>query len=150
MRLRCSECGKEENFRTREQALKAFWSLSKMICPKCWFKQNVKEVQVVVPAEIEKAFGIEKFRFYWLYWTPWGDEAMLGCSNGGLYEEVTDWQAYLQLMELNPHLKDFELGNSEEEAKEVLLIDKKKRKAYIVPYHFLLCAIELLRRRKNS
>jgi hypothetical protein len=98
----------------------------------------MKEVKVFVPEEVEMQLGVEDCKLYWLYWTPYGDEAMLGyIKDGVIYEETTAWWAYLKLLDLNQHLRKFELGNSDEEAKEVLLIDKKRRKAFIATFREL-------------
>jgi len=99
----------------------------------------MRVVKVFVPNEVERGFGVEDYRLYWLYWTPCGDEAMLGYidKHGFIHEETTEWWAYLKLLDLNPHLRKFELGNSDEEAKEVLLIDKKSMRAFIATFREL-------------
>ena len=89
------------------------------------------EVMVVIPEEIERRLGVESYEYWWTYWTATGDEAMVGRITELLWEEFdSDWQAYLQLMDFNPHLRNWNLGSSDEEAEDVLLMVKDK--AYIV------------------
>ena len=89
-----------------------------------------------MPLEIEKAWEInEHVIAYWVYWEPCGDECVVGrlYRNGLIEESDSDWQAYLKLENLNPIMQLHELGNSEEEAKEVLFCDKIHGKFYFIP-----------------
>jgi len=101
-----------------------------------------------MPLEIEKAWEInEDVIAYWVYWEPCGDECIVGrvYGNGLIEESDSDWQAYLKLQGLNPIMQLHELGNSEEEAKEVLLIDRVRNRFYFVPKAKLRKTIELIK-----
>jgi len=104
----------------------------------------MKRVMVVIPKDIERELGVEDVPLWWTYWTPIGDECMVGylTNDGLIIEETSSWIAFLKLMDLNPHLEQFKLGNSDEEPEEVLLIDKRTRDAFIVSFMELARYVE--------
>ena len=82
----------------------------------------MESVKVVIPDEIKRAFRVEDKEIWWCYWTPSGDEAMVGyCTPQGWFESDSDWTAYLALLDRNPHLREYPLGSSDEEPEAVLL-----------------------------
>lgn len=100
------------------------------------FQEDTKliEVPLVLSTEIKKAFGIDdSVLFWWTYRSVYDDECIVIRFYGDVLKEGdADLIAFLQLMEENPHLKEFNLGSSEHEAEQCLLVDNKRPKAYIV------------------
>ncbi len=100
----------------------------------------MKLISIVFPKELEKEFEIpENAIIFWLYWEPLGDECILGylLKDGTIGEETSSWTAFLKLKDLNPHLSQYKLGDSDNEAEEVLLIDRRTKEAYIVKRSYL-------------
>jgi len=48
-------------------------------------------------------------------------------------EHDTDWTAYQQMLQLNPHLNGYDLGSSDGEGSEALLVIARTGEAFIVP-----------------
>lgn len=70
----------------------------------------------------------ETLSAFWLYWTPAGDEMMVGHPTHPGYGEFDgDWSAWLKLRELNPKVfnNPTSLGSSEEDGTHVLLFQKR-------------------------
>jgi len=96
----------------------------------------VKVSPFMIPLHVEEAWDIDNTVLaYWVYWTPFGDECIVMRLHDNLVVEGgdADFQAYFELMDFNPHLRAYKLGSSDEEPKEVLLVDKQTNKAFIVP-----------------
>ena len=91
----------------------------------------MRSVWIIHPKDFKKRMGIKDgVDIWWVYWTPYGDEAMAGYLFGDItFEFVSDWEAYLELLELNPHLKNINLGSSDYPPENVLLFVKDR--AYI-------------------
>jgi len=92
--------------------------------------------QFIMPLEIERRFEVDDPRIvaYYVYWTPWGDECMVGClyRDGTIIESDSDWSAFLELEKLNPIMQHYNLGSSDREAEYMLFVDKIHNKFYFV------------------
>lgn len=85
---------------------------------------KMTKVDVKLPEEIAERLGVKGKSLWWTYWTAAGDEAMVGYvveRIRGYVEFDSDWDAYLALLRLNPHLERYKLGSSDEEAEYYLL-----------------------------
>ncbi len=74
-----------------------------------------------------------KERFVSFQWTPYGDEAEY--SDGRL-SATGNWQsflAYIQHPVVSPHLKEYDLGSSDSEAKHALILDRVQQEIFIAP-----------------
>lgn len=93
-----------------------------------------KRVIVTFLKDIEDAFEIpSNVDIFWLYWEPFGDEAILGyVLDGSIVEETSNWSAFLALMDLNPNLERYNLGSSDREPEMVLVIDRKYNNAFVL------------------
>ena len=81
-------------------------------------------IEVKITEEIKERLGVKGKSLWWTYWTPTGDEAMVGYrveKVRGYVEFDSDWETYLALLRMNPHLEGYKLGNSDEEAEYYLL-----------------------------
>ena len=90
-----------------------------------------------VPLGIERRWEVdnEDVAGYIVYWTPWGDECIVNrvYEDGHLEGGDADWRAFFELEKLNPILKQFDLGSSDTEASQYLLVDKRHNRFYIIP-----------------
>jgi len=91
----------------------------------------------LVPFSIERRWEVDDptVEAYLAYWTPWGDECVVVkfYRNGVISGGDSDWQAWLELTQLNPVLTEYNLGSSESEAEYYLLVDKVFNRFYLVP-----------------
>lgn len=90
----------------------------------------------VMPREIEERFEVDaSVLAYAVYWEPCGDECMVTRihKNGWVEGGDSDWMAFLELKRLNPIVSRHNLGSSDFEAEEVLLVDNTRGRFYIVP-----------------
>jgi len=98
---------------------------------------TINEVKpFVMPLDIERRWEIDdSVLAYWVYWTPYGDECMvMRLHRNGLVEGGdSDWMAFLELERLNPVMYKHNLGSSDFEAEEVLLVDKVHNRFYFAP-----------------
>ncbi|HWP45247.1 MAG TPA: hypothetical protein VNO14_18540 [Blastocatellia bacterium] len=92
-------------------------------------------LKVHVPEELEAAVGYKgQARYLAMYWTPAGDEAMI---DDGEVAFDGNWHAYLAFIEhpyIRPHLFGAQLGNSDEEARQILIIDRENRSLAIAEW----------------
>ena len=90
----------------------------------------------IIPLDIEHRFGVDEDKIvaYYTYWTPCGDECIVGriYHDGIITESDSDWTAFLKLEQLNPIMRQFNLGSSDRPAEYVLLIDKQNNKFYFI------------------
>ena len=98
----------------------------------------VKLPVVVWPEGWEERLELPKdWLAYSVNWTPWGDEVEVYyvTSSGLRCHEVgcADWTAWRELLDLNPMLREFDLGSSDEEPKHSLVVVRGVG-AFIVPY----------------
>jgi hypothetical protein len=74
-----------------------------------------------------------KARFISFHWTPAGDETDY---SGGRVSATGNWQAFLTFIQhpaVSHHLKDYDLGSSDSEAKHALLLDQKELALFVAP-----------------
>jgi len=92
--------------------------------------------QFFIPLRIERAFNVynDNIIAYWVYWTPDGDECMVGAINkdGLITEYDSDWVAFLELEKINPIMQHYNLGSSDRYAEYVFFVDKIHNKFYFV------------------
>ncbi len=94
------------------------------------------ELKIPVPPArlLERAVGYTRdagARYLALWWTALGDEVMV---SDGFVTFTGNWQGYLAYVHYHtiyPTLRRFELGSSEEEARDRLVIDLLERKAWL-------------------
>lgn len=87
-----------------------------------------------VPPMLEAAIGYPgPAPFVALYWTPFGDEAVYddGALNGD--GSGVAYQAFVHHPTVARHLAPYELGNSDREARDWLLLDRRARRLYVGP-----------------
>jgi hypothetical protein len=87
-----------------------------------------------VPPMLATAVGYRgEARFVSFHWTPSGDEAYY---SDGRVSATGNWQAYLAYIQhpgVSPHLKGYDFGSSDGEAKHTLILDQKERSLYVAP-----------------
>jgi hypothetical protein len=81
-----------------------------------------------VPPMLERALGYAgAHRYVAFYWTPSGDELIY---DDGVVSADGDWSGWLTFQHhplIQPHLRALDLGSSETEAVDWLLLDRRKR-----------------------
>jgi hypothetical protein len=89
---------------------------------------------VPVPPMLAQAIGYTGVaRFVSFHWTPAGDE--MDYSDGRI-SATGNWQAYLAFIQhpaVSPHLKGYDLGSTDSEAKHALILDQEKQALYVAP-----------------
>jgi hypothetical protein len=91
-------------------------------------------VPITLPPSFEEAVGYPRgCRWVALYWEPCGDEAMYDdgyCSGDG-----NDWGllSFIRHPKIAPWLKGYDIGSSDDEAKDWLLCDLESRALFIGP-----------------
>lgn len=72
-------------------------------------------------------------RFISFHWTPSGDETYY---SDGRVSATGNWQAFLAYIQhpaVSPHLKGYDLGSSDSEAKHSLLLDRERLALFVAP-----------------
>ena len=91
-------------------------------------------LNVPVPPMLTKAIGYRgEARFVSFQWTPYGDETDY---SDGRVQATGNWQAFLAFIHhpaVSPHLKDYHLGSSDNEAKHALILDQKELVLFVAP-----------------
>jgi hypothetical protein len=89
---------------------------------------------VPVPPMLEQALDYPgQARLVAFFWTPSSDEAMY---DDGKCSGVGDWMAYLAFVKhplVEPYLRPFDLGSSEDEARHWLVLDREARALSALP-----------------
>lgn len=89
---------------------------------------------VPVPPTLEQALGYTGHaRLVSFHWEPVGDEAMY---DDGVLSGDAAWPAYLSYVQhpkVEPALRAYNLGSSECEARDFLVLDRVERKLYVLP-----------------
>jgi hypothetical protein len=70
-------------------------------------------------------------RWIGCYWTPYGDEVVW---DDGRVDATGEWDAYLaftQHPKVSPAVRSYRLGSSEDEAHDMLIIDREEHKVYV-------------------
>jgi hypothetical protein len=87
-----------------------------------------------VPPMLATAIGYKSdARFVSFHWTPAGDETDY---SDGRVSATGNWQAFLAYIHhpaVSPHLKDFDFGSSDSEAKHALILDQKELALFVAP-----------------
>jgi predicted DNA-binding protein (UPF0251 family) len=85
-----------------------------------------------VPPMLEKAIGYSgEARFVSFHWTPGGDEAYFDDGQSGGTGNWQGYLAYVQHPTVHPLLAHYDLGNSDSEAHDALILDRQERRVYI-------------------
>ncbi|HLV98698.1 MAG TPA: hypothetical protein VKT82_08485 [Ktedonobacterales bacterium] len=96
--------------------------------------ETLVPLPVPVPPMLEQALGYPgQARLVAFFWSPRGDEAM---HDDGRCTGVGDWTAYLAFIKhptVEPHVRPFDLGSSEEEAQHWLVLDRETRTLSVLP-----------------
>jgi hypothetical protein len=91
-------------------------------------------LMVPVPPMLAKAIGYTAdARYVSFHWTPYGDE--VDYFNGRL-SATGNWHpflVYIQHPAVSPHLKGYDLGSSDSEAKHALILDRESHALYVAP-----------------
>jgi hypothetical protein len=89
---------------------------------------------VPVPPLLEQALDYPgQARLVAFFWSPIGDGAVY---DDGLRSSEGDWVTYLTFVEhpkVEPHLRSFDLGSSESEARQWLVLDREARTLSVLP-----------------
>src|ERR1051326_3772375 len=95
---------------------------------------SLKTLPIRVPPMLEQALDYPgQARLVAFFWSPMGDEAVY---DDGLRSCEADWAAYLTFVEhpkVEPHLRAYDLGSSEEEAQHWLVLDRETRTLSVLP-----------------
>ena len=96
--------------------------------------ETLVPLPVPVPPMLEQALDYPgQARLVAFFWSSLGDEAMY---DDGRCSGEADWAAYLTFVEhpkVEPHLRPFDLGSSEEEAQHWLVLDREARTLSVLP-----------------
>jgi hypothetical protein len=91
-------------------------------------------LQAPVPPMLAKAIGYKgEARFVSFQWTPYGDEADY---SDGRMSATGNWHAFLTYIHhpaVSPHLREYDLGSSDSDAKHALILDREKHEVFIAP-----------------
>jgi hypothetical protein len=91
-------------------------------------------LNVPVPPMLARAIGYTgKARFISFQWTPYGDETDY---SDGRVSAPGNWQAFLAFIQhpaVSPHLKGYDFGSSDSEAKHALILDQKQLALFVAP-----------------
>src|ERR1051326_452206 len=97
-------------------------------------RETLVPLPVPVPPMLEQALDYPgQARLVAFYWSAMGDEAMYA---DGVRSGEADWAAYLTFVEhprVEPQLRPFDLGSSEEEAQQWLVLDREARTLSVLP-----------------
>ena len=89
---------------------------------------------IPVPPMLEEAIGYDgNGRYVAFYWTPGGDEV---CFDDGRFFSTGEWDAYLLFTRhrvIAPALSGHNLGDSDTEADEWMILDREARQLSIAP-----------------
>src|ERR1051326_450013 len=89
---------------------------------------SLRTLPIPVPPMLEQALAYPgQARLVAFCWSSLGDEAMYA---DGRCSGEADWAAYLAFVEhprVEPHLRPYDLGSSEEEARAFLMLDREAR-----------------------
>jgi hypothetical protein len=95
---------------------------------------NLTPLNIPVPPMLATAIGYTgEARFISFQWTPTGDET--DYSDGSV-SATGNWQAFLAFIQhpaVSPHLKDYDFGSSDSEAKHALILDQKELALFVAP-----------------
>jgi len=93
---------------------------------------KVENLVGTLPRNWERAFGYDgEARYVAFYWTPVGDEAMY---DDGQVSGDGNWQMFLLVRHDHPELdRRYNLGYSETEADDWLLLDRETRSLVVLP-----------------
>jgi hypothetical protein len=95
---------------------------------------NLTPLNIPVPPMLARAIGYKgKARFVSFQWTPYGDETDY---SDGRVSATGNWQAFLAFIHhpaVSHHLKDYDLGSSDSEAKHALILDQKELALFVAP-----------------
>ncbi len=90
-------------------------------------------LSIPVPPMLEEALGYqETARYVGFYWGA-GDESYV---NDGRYMTTGEWDAFLLFVRhwsVEPHLRGYNLGSSEDEARHWLILDREERQLIVAP-----------------
>jgi hypothetical protein len=91
-------------------------------------------LNVPVPPMLARAIGYTgKARFVSFHWTPAGDETDY---SDGRISATGNWQAFIAFIQhpaVSTHLKDYDFGSSDSEAKHALILDQKELALFVAP-----------------
>jgi hypothetical protein len=94
--------------------------------------KSLTPLKVPVPPMLGIAIGYKgEARFVSFQWTPYGDEA--DYSNGQI-SAIGEWQAFLAYIRhpaVSPHLRGYDFGSSDSEAKHALILDREKLELFV-------------------
>jgi hypothetical protein len=95
---------------------------------------DLTPLNIPVPPMLAKAIGYTGDAwFVSFHWTPFGDEAEY---SDGRVTATGNWQAFLAYIQhpaIYPYLQDYDLGSSDSEAKQALLLDHEDSALYVAP-----------------
>jgi hypothetical protein len=95
---------------------------------------DLTPLNVPVPPMLAKAIGYRgEARFVSFQWIPYGDEADY---SDGRTSATGNWQAFLAFIHhtaVSPHLKGYDLGSSDSEAKYALILDQEQQALFVAP-----------------
>jgi hypothetical protein len=96
--------------------------------------QGLTPLKAPVPPMLSKAIGYKgNARYVAFNWTPAGDETEYF---DGRVSATGNWHPfliYIQHPAVNPHLRDYDLGSSDSEAKHALILDRDEHALYVAP-----------------
>jgi hypothetical protein len=92
-------------------------------------------LDISVPPNLEQLLGyIGEGSWFAIWWEPAGDEARVADRWNSHDADGYGFLSYIRDRDVSPALAPYNLGNSNESAEHILLIDRRERKAYLAPY----------------
>src|SRR5437763_12482583 len=90
------------------------------------------QLPIGAPPSLEAALGVEgDARYFGLYWTPAGDEAMVETGASSYDGYWPAYQVFVAHAYVQPHLCGYRLGSSDDEPRHMLIVYRATRDVFV-------------------
>src|SRR5438552_18817678 len=90
------------------------------------------QLPIGAPPSLEAALGVEgDARYFGMYWTPAGDEAIVETGASSYDGYWPAYQIFVAHAYVQPHLRLYRLGSSDDEAHHMLIVDRETRGEFV-------------------
>jgi hypothetical protein len=90
------------------------------------------QLSIGAPPSLEAALGVEgDARYFGMYWTPAGDEAIVETGASSYDGYWPAYQIFVAHAYVQPHLRGLRLGASDDEARHMLIVDRASRDVFV-------------------
>src|SRR5207244_490402 len=94
------------------------------------------QLPIGAPASLEAALGVEgDARYFGMYWTPAGDEAIVDTGASSYDGYWPAYQIFVAHAYVQPHLRPYRLGSSDDEARHMLIVNRATRDVFVAEQH---------------